>query len=689
MKRDMKRWMSEQIANPRKKPLPVLSFPAVQLMGISVKELIADSDTYAKGMKMVADRVDTAAAVSLMDLSVEAECFGSNIVVSDDEVPTVRGRVISSQVEADALTIPPTGCGRTGVNIDAIKKVVELITDRPVFAGCIGPFSLAGRLMDVNEIMIYCYTEPQMVHTVLRKVTDFITDYIMALKAAGANGVVIAEPLAGILSPDLAQSVSSYYVRKIVHAVTDDHFVVIYHNCGNEAGKMIPSLISTDAARFHFGNSVDMEKILAQMPEDVVVFGNIDPSSVFRQGTPETVREKTLNLLRKCGKYPNFVISSGCDIPPLTPWENIDAFFAAVAEYDREGMSRGEADAEKKYRRDMKQWVADMIASPVKKPFPVLSFPVIQMMGISVKELIMDSRLQAIGMKMIAEHCDTAAIVSQMDLSIEAEAFGSHIIFSDDEVPTVTGRIISSQVEADALEIPEIGSARMGINIAAVARAVKLVTDRPVFAGCIGPFSLAGRLMDVNEIMVYCYTEPQMVHTVLEKVTEFLIDYALAYKEAGAHGIVIAEPLAGILSPDLATKVSARYVRRIVNAVTDDDFIVIYHNCGNEAVKMLPTILMSNAAGYHFGNGVDMKEVVRKMPEDVLVLGNVDPAGVFLQGTPETVRAATLKVLEDCADHPNFVISSGCDIPPLTPWQNIDTFFAAAKEFYAQKGKEE
>ncbi len=28
--------------------------------------------------------------------------------------------------------------------------------------------------------------------------------------------------------------------------------------------------------------------------------------------------------------YPNFLISSGCDIPPITPWENIDAFFAAV-----------------------------------------------------------------------------------------------------------------------------------------------------------------------------------------------------------------------------------------------------------------------------------------------------------------------------------------------------------------------
>ena len=96
MKRDMKKWLHDMIAEPKKKALPVLSFPAIQLMDISVKDFIASSDYQAQGMKLIADRVPAAAVLSLMDLSVEAECFGSNIVVSDDEVPTVRGRVISS-----------------------------------------------------------------------------------------------------------------------------------------------------------------------------------------------------------------------------------------------------------------------------------------------------------------------------------------------------------------------------------------------------------------------------------------------------------------------------------------------------------------------------------------------------------------------------------------------------------------
>ena len=163
-KRNMKQWLKEQLDAKQKTAMPVLSFPAIQLLNISVKDLISSSDAQANGMKAVADRVDSAASVSLMDLSVEAECFGSQIRFSDGEVPTVVGSVVSDLEAAEKLEIPAVGAGRT------------------VFAGVIGPFSLAGRLMDVSEAMIYCYEEPEMVHMVMDKVSNFIIDYINAYK---------------------------------------------------------------------------------------------------------------------------------------------------------------------------------------------------------------------------------------------------------------------------------------------------------------------------------------------------------------------------------------------------------------------------------------------------------------------------------------------------------------------------
>lgn len=331
---DMKKWLEDMLAAPRKKALPILSFPCISLMNITVSELISDPERIARGMKLIADRCDSAASVSMMDLSVEAEAFGSVIRISDDEVPTVTGAIVTTPEEADALTVPAVGAGRTGRYIEALEKACGLITDRPVFAGVIGPFSLAGRLMDVSEIMINCYDEPEMVHTVLSKVTSFIIEYINAYKPTGASGVVIAEPLTGLLSPSLAEEFSEPYVREIIEAVQTDEFIVIYHNCGNSTLQMIDSILRVGAAGYHFGNAIDMAEMLPHIPADVLVMGNIDPAGQFRNGTPESIRDETLKTMSACcPKHPGFIISSGCDIPPASRWENIDAFFAAVEEF--------------------------------------------------------------------------------------------------------------------------------------------------------------------------------------------------------------------------------------------------------------------------------------------------------------------------------------------------------------------
>ncbi|MBQ6905542.1 MAG: uroporphyrinogen decarboxylase family protein [Clostridia bacterium] len=330
---DMRKWLDDLRSSKRKKALPILSFPSVSLLGITVRELIADSDSQALGMKRIAEQVDSAAAVSLMDLSVEAECFGAQIRIFDDEVPTVVGRLIHDEDEANALIVPSVGAARSGLYVEAIRKAAALITDRPVFAGMIGPFSLAARLLDVTEIMMDCYEDPDMVHTVLDKCTEFLIEYAKAYRDAGANGIMMAEPVAGLLSPTLEEEFSSPYVKRIVDAVGADDFIVIYHNCGDNTPKMVKSILSTGAAAYHFGNSIDMKKMLEAIGDDVIVMGNVDPAGEIRLGNPESVRMATLSVMEACCEHPNFVISSGCDIPPLSPWENINAFFDAVGEF--------------------------------------------------------------------------------------------------------------------------------------------------------------------------------------------------------------------------------------------------------------------------------------------------------------------------------------------------------------------
>lgn len=333
MKLNMREWTKSYLENPKKKPMPILSFPGVQIIGHTVEELCKSGELQAQCMKAVADRFDAGAAFSLMDLSVEAEAFGSKTVFSPDDVPTIIGTLVHDEEEANALEIPAVGAGRTAECVSGIKKACEIITDRPVLAGMIGPYSLAGRLLDMTEIMILCYEEPDMVEAVLEKATQFLISYAKAFKEAGANGIAMAEPAAGILSPGLMDEFSNPYVKKIREAVEDDKFIVLYHNCGN-IDFLLKNIKDIEAEVYSVGNAISMEKALEVLPSDKLVLGNIDPAAIIRNGTPEQVKAETLKLLEKCSKYKNFVLSSGCDIPPMSPLENIQAFFDAASEYN-------------------------------------------------------------------------------------------------------------------------------------------------------------------------------------------------------------------------------------------------------------------------------------------------------------------------------------------------------------------
>ncbi|MBQ8185936.1 MAG: uroporphyrinogen decarboxylase family protein [Clostridia bacterium] len=333
MKQNMRKWLTQQLTSPVKKAMPLLSAPSCQLIGMELDDMIASAEYQAEALAKLAQRTDSSALVCMMDLSVEAEAFGSTIRKNAGEVPTVVGSIVSDEDDADALEVPEVGAGRTGIYVETVKKLSTMVTDRPILAGAIGPFSLAARLADVTEIMYLCYDEPDAVHKAMEKCTDFLIRYCQAFKDAGADGIALAEPVTGLLSPSLAEEFSEPYVKKLFDAVKSDDFAVIYHNCGNGTIDMIDSILAVGADAYHFGNAIDMEKMLEVVPDDVIVMGNIDPAGEFKGGTPESIRKATLDLMEKCTKHGNFVISSGCDIPAKAPWENIDAFFGAVSEF--------------------------------------------------------------------------------------------------------------------------------------------------------------------------------------------------------------------------------------------------------------------------------------------------------------------------------------------------------------------
>ncbi len=310
--------------------LPIAVYPGIALTGATVRDVVTNPRAQAEASLALHDRLRMPAALTAMDLSAEAEAFGCTVDMGDHEIPTVTGRLVTSMAQTEALAVPQVGDKRTCVYLEAARELKRTLTTAPLLAGTIGPYSLAARLAGVSEAMELTLTEPELMHVLLEKATAFLIGYARAFKAAGATGLIMAEPAAGLLSPRTLAEFSSAYVRRIVDAVVDEDFDLILHNC---AARLVhlPAILESGARLLHFGAPMDLPAALAKVGPEIILCGNLDPTSVFVQLTPDDLRERTQGLLTATSAHRNFVISSGCDVPATSPLANLERFVETVA----------------------------------------------------------------------------------------------------------------------------------------------------------------------------------------------------------------------------------------------------------------------------------------------------------------------------------------------------------------------
>lgn len=309
--------------------MPILTYPGTRLTNATVRDVVTDPANQASAQLALHKRFNTEVLLAAMDLSAEVEAFGGKPVISDWEVPAVPGRVVADATQVRELAVPAPGAGRTGVYLEVVRLLRQAAKDVVILGGMIGPFSLAARLYGVSETLQLTIENPDLMNVLLEKSTEFLAEYASAFKAAGADGVIMAEPTAGLLSPRALRDFSSVRVRRIVDSVDDPSFTLIYHSCSVKLVHL-EAAIESGAKAFHFGSPMDIPAALGRVPPGLIVCGNLDPTNVFFRCTPAEVETEVKRLLTATAGHGNFVLSSGCDIPPRTPMENIEAFFRAA-----------------------------------------------------------------------------------------------------------------------------------------------------------------------------------------------------------------------------------------------------------------------------------------------------------------------------------------------------------------------
>ena len=96
-KLNMKEWINEIIQKKEVVAMPIMTHPGIEMIGKTVRDAVTDGQVHYNAIKALSEKYPTAAATVIMDLTVEAEAFGAEIVFPENEVPSVVGRLLANR----------------------------------------------------------------------------------------------------------------------------------------------------------------------------------------------------------------------------------------------------------------------------------------------------------------------------------------------------------------------------------------------------------------------------------------------------------------------------------------------------------------------------------------------------------------------------------------------------------------
>ncbi len=324
------------LANPRRQALPLGVYAGLGLTGMNAEDAATDPRAQLDSQLAWQRRYPAPILQTLIDVTVEAEIFGAQVRFGENEMPIIDGRVVKGREDLSTLIDPKVGHKRTTVMVTAAQWLKEQAGSATAFVlgNMSGPLTVAAQLYGVAELLELVDRGPDFLHELLEITTRFLLRYAWAFDQVGADGVILSEPVAGLLSPQAALEFSTPYVRRVIEQVQSERFAVIYHNCKARL-EHLSGIFETGAAVYHFGAPMNLLAALDAVDPKTILAGNLDPNEVFLDGAPEVVAAKTDELLRATAGRANFVLSPGCQLLPGTPLPNVDAFYRSLEEYNR------------------------------------------------------------------------------------------------------------------------------------------------------------------------------------------------------------------------------------------------------------------------------------------------------------------------------------------------------------------
>ena len=308
---------------------PLVGYPTLAYIGADVETGVKDAEVQTAALLKYHKEIRPDVLFPFMDLSVEAETLGLSVHFNPNDGPVVIEHPVHSTEDLRNLTVSPVAeAGRYGVYIETVRRL-KSETDAVIGGYVASPFTLAGLLTGAEEIALKTLTEPDFCHAVLDFTTKICVPYAKAQAEAGADFVVVLEPTATLLSPELYETFVDPYVQRVIREIG---IPVVLHVCG-QTTKLIPSFVKNDVQGLSLDSYVNLAGIAPLVPKNVAILGNVSPVDVMLNMDAEGVYRATRELLMRMNGRKNYVASTGCDLPFAVKRENLLAFTRAVRDF--------------------------------------------------------------------------------------------------------------------------------------------------------------------------------------------------------------------------------------------------------------------------------------------------------------------------------------------------------------------
>ena len=281
---------------------------------------------------------------------------------------------------------------------------------------------------------------------------------------------------------------------------------------------------------------------------------------------------------------------------------------------------------------------------------------------------------------------DLDAAILFSDILTIPDAMGLGLSFAEGEGPRFA-RPVRTPADIAKLAVPDMdGELRYVMDAIRTIRGE--LHDRVPLIGFSGsPWTLACYMVEgggsdnFSKVKALAFSEPALMHQLLEVVTDSVIAYLSAQRAAGAQALMVFDTWGGVLAPHHYREFSLRYLNRIAQEFARGDgperTPLILFGKGN--APYLEELAASGAEGVGVDWLVSLDDARRRTGGKVAIQGNLDP--VTLYASPDAIRAEVKRTIDSYGPHPGHVFNLGHGMSPDMNPEHVKVLVDAVHEF--------